>query len=246
MLHDHLRQSRSSTSCSSSFTSRTETGDDPARPRQALAQITTSHSHNKTVGCSPRPRSGFIIFYSQHLKKARKGRQTRFRAHTQTCTSCIVPTTDQLKEWGLVEGVVRADEKKAMYHRVYKNVEEEQKKKFEKDLKEGKVWYRSIFLPHYCEGYPCRGDIRYCQEWQKLFYTRNCVKHHGLSAQYIGKPGVKIDVKFDRPNPKVDIISNAEAREDVHADRNIKVLESEIRREKQISARLLDEVEGGL
>ncbi|WVQ65072.1 uncharacterized protein L199_003242 [Kwoniella botswanensis] len=131
-----------------------------------------------------------------------------------------------------------------MYRRVYKNVEKEQKKKFEKGLKEGKVWYRH---PDYCEGYPCRGDSRYCQELQKWFYTRNCVKHHGLSAQYICKlnhEGVKIDVKADRPNPEVDIFSNAVAPEDVHADRKIKVLESEIRREKQISARLLDEVEG--
>ncbi|OCF75145.1 LOW QUALITY PROTEIN: hypothetical protein I204_03994 [Kwoniella mangroviensis CBS 8886] len=55
--------------------------------------------------------------------------------------------------------------------------------------------------------------------------------------------GVKIDVKAGRPNPEVDISSNAVAPEDVHADRKTKVLEKAIWREKQISARLLDEVE---
>ncbi|KAK6907508.1 hypothetical protein I204_03995 [Kwoniella mangroviensis CBS 8886] len=140
MLDDHPRPSRSFTSCSSSFAFRTERGDKSTQSQPPCAPIITPHSYNRTAGSSPRQRSGSKRFYSQHVKRARKGRQTRFRAHTRTCTSCIVPTTDQLKDWGLVEGVIRPDEKKAVYHTVYKHVEQEQKKKFEKDLKEGKIW----------------------------------------------------------------------------------------------------------
>ncbi|WVW80308.1 hypothetical protein I302_102286 [Kwoniella bestiolae CBS 10118] len=124
-------------------------------------------------------------FRGKSIKLTRKGRKKRFRAHTRTCDHCVQPTPDQLREWGIVHGVVRHEEDKAVYHRVYDNRRIAQERKFQKDLKDQKVWFRH---PDHCEGYPCLGEIRYCGKLEKWFYTRNCVKHHGLSAQYICKP----------------------------------------------------------